>query len=120
MKFTLILSLFLFCSIAKAQKPERNTALMDLVVEVPRLEMNKSFEQLKGKLNRIQSMKVEGFCNSSKSLCMRFNPEQYFNVLVAINEAGYTYFIKKENVNAAINACSDKSALYIRESSHIE
>jgi hypothetical protein len=38
-------------------------------------------------------------------------------VLVAINETGFTYHVKmNQKVNDAIDACNDKSGLYLRES----
>jgi hypothetical protein len=100
-----------------AQKTARTvTQTMDLVVEVPKLN-TESYNGLKGKLNKIQNMSVEGFCNSQKLLYLRFSPDQYFNVLVAINEAGYPYYIKRNTtITKGMDACADKNQLYLKES----
>jgi hypothetical protein len=117
----IIAALLLTVSVASAQNSEQRTPqtviqLMDLVVEVPRLDMH-SFESLKGKLNKIEDMTVEGFCNTQKLLYLRFTPDQYFNVLVSINEAGYPYYIKKNtSIRQGMEACSDKSQLMLRDS----
>ncbi|MEP7265731.1 MAG: hypothetical protein ABI772_14600 [Bacteroidota bacterium] len=99
-----------------AQKTPRTiTQTMDLVVEVPELNRG-NYETLKKQLDKIQNMKVEGYCNSEKLLYLRFSPDQYFNVLVGINEAGFPYYIKKNtSISKGMEACSDKSQLFLRE-----
>jgi hypothetical protein len=78
-----------------AQRTPRTVSQsMDLVVEVPKLNAD-HYAQLKGRLTKLNSLSVEGYCNSEKLIYLRFNPDQYFNVLVAINEAGYAYYIKR-------------------------
>ena len=100
-----------------AQRTARTVAqTMDLVVEVPRLNSD-GYKGLKGKLDKIKNMSVEGFCNSQKLLYLRFSPDQYFNVLVAINEAGYPYYIKRNTtISKGMDACVEKSQLYLKES----
>jgi hypothetical protein len=98
-----------------SKTPRTIVQTMDLVVEVPKLDV-KNYGELKGRLNRIQNMNVEGFCNSEKLLYLRFSPEQYFNVLVSINEAGFPYYIKRNtSISKGMEACVDKSQLYLRE-----
>lgn len=116
-----IIILLMFPAIMHAQDiaqktPRTITQTMDLVVEVP--ELNKgNYETLKKQLDKIQNMNVEGYCNSQKLLYLRFSPDQYFNVLVAINEAGFPYYIKKNtSISKGMEACVDKSQLYLRES----
>lgn len=112
--FLIILSGTAF-SQSGSQRSRTVTQVMDLVVEVPKLSANE-YNSLKGKLGRIQSMSVEGFCNSQKLLYLRFSPEQYFNVLVAINEAGYPYYIKRNtSISKGMEACVDKSQLFLNE-----
>lgn len=102
-----------------AQKSPRIVSqTMDLVVEVPKLDAG-NYNQLKGKLDKLNSMSVEGYCNSEKLIYLRFSPEQYFNVLVAINEAGYSYYIKRNtSISKGIEACKDKSQLFLKESTN--
>jgi hypothetical protein len=117
----LLSALLITASVAFAQSTEQRTPqtvtqLMDLVVEVPRLDMN-NYESLKSKLSKIDDMTVEGFCNTQKLLYLRFTPDQFFNVLVSINEAGYPYYIKKHtSIRQGMEACSDKGQLMLRES----
>ena len=93
---------------------------MDLVVEVPKSDLNKTWNQLKDKLNSMSNVRVEGYCTGQKLLYLRLDPAQYFNVLVAIDEAGFTYYIKKDlNVSRGIESCNDKEGLYLRESSSV-
>ena len=74
--------------------------------------------QLKEKINSMTNVRVEGYCPDQKLLYLRLDPEQYFNVLVAIDEAGFTYYVKKDfNIFQGIEACNDKQSLYLRESS---
>ncbi len=118
-----LIALFFSVSVTLAQDtaqraPRIVSQTMDLVVEVPKLDAG-NYTQLKGKLNKLNSMSVEGFCNSEKLIYLRFSPEQYFNVLVAINEAGYSYYIKRNtSISKGIESCTDRSQLYLKESNN--
>jgi hypothetical protein len=92
--------------------PQTAEQIMDLVVEVPTLQSNKEYDVLKGRLCKIESVRVKGFCRSNNYLFLRFHPDDYFNVLVAIDEAGYQYYIKKDlSLSAGINTCTESSLL---------
>ena len=115
----LIAALFLGGS-ASSQTKRQTAKLMDLVVEVPKSELHKTWNQLRDKLNSMNNVKVEGYCSGQKLLYLRLNPEQYFNVLIAIDEAGFTYYIKKDvSLSQGIESCNDKEGLYLRESSSV-
>ena len=117
--FIIIAALFL-CGSASSQTKEQTIKLMDLVVEVPKSDLNKTWTQLKDKLNSMVNVRVEGYCAGQKLLYLRLDPAQYFNVLVAIDEAGFTYYVKKDfNVNKGIETCKDREGLYLRESSSV-
>ena len=93
---------------------------MELVMEVPKADPVRSFKTLKKKLNALQQVNVEGFCDSKKLLMLRLNPEQYFNVLVAVDDAGYNYYIKKDlHIADVMNAC-EEGDLYTKESTSLE
>lgn len=115
-----IFTTLLLSGSVSAQSPKQTPKLMDLVVEVPKSDMHKTWNQLKDKLNCMTNVRVEGYCMGQKLLYLRLDPAQYFNVLVAIDEAGFTYYIKKDiNVSQGIEACNDKKDLYLRESSFV-
>ena len=112
------LSLLFFNTHSNAQS--RNQKTMELVMEVPKADPVKSFKAIKKKLNTLPRVTVAGFCDSKKLLLLRLNPDQYFNVLVAVDEAGYTYYIKKDlHIAEVISAC-ETGDLYTKESSSIE
>ena len=116
----LIAALFLVTS-ADAQQERKNSKLMDLVVQIPLTDTNTTWIQLKDKMNGLANVSVEGYCPGQKLLYLRLDPKQYFNVLVAIDEAGFTYYVKKDiNVIQGIEACEDKQSLYLRTSSSVE
>ena len=112
------LTLLFFNTNSIAQSKEKKT--MELVMEVPKADPVKSFKTLKKKLSALQQVNVEGFCDSKKLLLLRLNPEQYFNVLVAVDEAGYTYYIKNNlHIAEVISECN-AGDLYTKESSSLE
>jgi hypothetical protein len=107
----------LYCT-SNAQSPEKKT--MELVMEVPKADPVKSLKILKKRLNALPDVKVEGFCDTRKLLMLRLNPEEYFNVLVAVDEAGYNYYIKKElHISEVMSTC-ESGSLYTKESSSLE
>ena len=119
-RLLVFLAALFLCGSASSQSEQHPSKLMDLVVEVPKSELNKTWKQLKDKLNSMTDVRVEGYCSGQKLLYLRLNPEQYFNVLVAIDEAGFTYYIKKDvSVSQGIEACNDKEGLYLRETSGV-
>lgn len=116
----LFLIAFLFSVKVSAQLPKKISKLMDLVVEIPKSKEGKTWVDLSQKLNAMNHVMVEGYCPVQKLLYLRLDPSEYFNVLVAINEAGFTYYLKKDiTVNMGIEACVDKKDLYLRESSDV-
>jgi hypothetical protein len=86
---------------------------MELVVSIPQLESGTPFNGLAEKLSELRSMKVEGFCNSKKLLYIAFNADQYYNVMLSLNETGYAYFISKESIRSSIAECSAQNELYV-------
>ena len=102
----------------KAQSRDKKT--MELIMEVPKADPGKSFKALKKKLTALPQVSVEGFCDTKKLLMLRLNPQEYFNVLVAVDEAGFSYYIKKDlHIAEVISACGE-GELYTKESSSIE
>lgn len=102
----------------KAQSHTKPT--MELIMEVPKADAVKSFKLLKKRLTALKEVNVEGFCDSKKLLMLRLNPQEYFNVLVAVDEAGFSYYIKKDlHIAEVIGACGD-GELYTKESTSIE
>ncbi len=115
---TLICFVLTLFTNASAQSKEKKT--MELIMEVPKADALKSFKSLKKKLNDLPEVKVEGFCDSKKLLLLRINPQEYFNVLVAVNEAGYTYYVKKDlHISEVISACK-QGDFYTAESASLE
>ena len=111
-------ALLTFNTSSLAQSRDKKT--MELVMEVPNADPVKSFKALKKKLNTLPQVTVAGFCDSKKLLLLRLNPEQYFNVLVAVDEAGYTYYIKNNlHIAEVISECN-AGDLYTKESSSLE
>ena len=108
----------LSCTRIKAQSTEKKT--MELVMEVPMADPVKSLKVLKKKLNALSEVRIEGFCDTHKLLLLRLNPEEYFNVLVAVDEAGYNYYIKKDLNIAEVMSTCESGALYTKESSSLE
>ncbi len=105
-------------SCCKAQSTDKKT--MELVMEIPKADPVKSLKVLKKKLDILPEVRVEGFCDTHKLLMLRLNPEEYFNVLVAVDEAGYNYYIKKDLHIAEVMSSCESSALYTKESSSLE
>lgn len=116
--FTCIGFALSICMRSNAQTTDKKT--MELVMEVPKADPVKSLKVIKKKLNALQDVKVEGFCDTQKLLMLRFNPQEYFNVLVAVDEAGFSYHIKKELHIAEVMSACESGALYIKESSSLE
>ena len=102
-----------------AQRGKPPVKFMDLVVEIPKSDSGKTWNGLSETLNNMKNVSVEGYCPSQKLLYLRLDPTEYFNVLVAINEAGFTYYLRKDNLSKGIEACLDKKDLYLRESSDV-
>ena len=93
---------------------------MELIMELPKADPLKSFKAIKKKLNTLHDVKVEGFCDTRKLLMLRLNPEEYFNVLVAVNETGFAYYIKNNlHISEVISAC-EQGDLYTAENSGSE
>ena len=114
----LLIATLFFINSSNAQEKRISSKLMDLVVQIPKSDSAKTWMQLKEKINSMTNVRVEGYCPDQKLLYLRLDPEQYFNVLVAIDEAGFTYYVKKDfNVFQGIEACNDKQSLYLREGS---
>ena len=114
----LLIATLFFINCSNAQEKRISSKLMDLVVQIPKSDSAKTWMQLKEKINSMTNVRVEGYCPDQKLLYLRLDPEQYFNVLVAIDEAGFTYYVKKDfNIFQGIEACNDKESLYLRESS---
>ena len=121
-RFLLLTSvcLALLFSTIHSNAQSRNQRTMELVMEVPKADPVKSFKAIKKKLNALPQVTVAGFCDSKKLLLLRLSPDQYFNVLVAVDEAGYTYYVKKDlHIAEVISACGE-GELYTKESSSIE
>ncbi len=119
----LLLTLIVCCFITAAifaQGPRSEIKTMEIVVEVPNADTDKTWSDLNHQLSGIDNVWVEGYCLNQNLLYLRLDPAQYFKVLVAINKAGYTYYLKKDlNVNSGIEACNIKSNLILRESSSL-
>lgn len=121
-KQTLILLIaILFTFSVSAQKVKRSINLMEMVVEIPKSDPGKTWNELKDVLNSMKNVSVEGYCPGQKLLYLRIDPTEYFNVLVAINEAGFTYYMKQDtNLSQGIKDCIDKKDLYLKESSSLD
>lgn len=103
--FTTICFAFLLCTQQSIAQRTQNK-WMELIMEVPKVDAAKSFKVLKKKLAALPQVNIEGFCDSKKLLMLKLNPEQYFNVLVAVDEAGFNYYIKKDlHIAQVIGAC---------------
>ena len=110
----------LFTIRVNAQKAKQPIKFMELVVEIPKCDSGKTWNGLKEVLNNMNNVSVEGYCPGQKLLYLRLDPAEYFNVLVAINEAGFVYYLKKDtNLSQGIEACLNKKDLYLRESSEV-
>ncbi len=113
--------LILFSNQLNAQRSTHvDKKTMELIMEVPNADAAKSFKVLKKKLSSIPQVSVEGFCDTKKLLMLKINPEEYFNVLVAVDEAGFRYYIKKElHIAEVIGGC-EAGELYTKESTSLE
>ena len=101
-----------------AQSRDKRT--MELVMEVPKADPGKAFKALKKKLTALPQVSVEGFCDTKKLLMLKLNPKEYFNVLVAVDEAGFSYYIKKDlHIAEVISACGE-GEFYTKECTSIE
>lgn len=93
---------------------------MELIMEVPKADALQSFKAIKKKLNTLPDVKVEGFCNTRKLLLLRIHPKEYFNVMVAVNEAGFAYYIKNDlHISEVISGC-EQGDLYTAENAGLE
>ena len=111
-------TLLFFNTQSNAQSRDKKT--MELVMEIPKADPVKSLRTLKKKLSTLPQVNVTGFCDSKKLLMLRLNPDQYFNVLVAVDEAGYAYYVKKDLHIAQVLSTCESGDLYTKESSSIE
>ena len=114
-------TLFLFNNQLIAQRSTHvDKKTMELIMEVPNADAAKSYKVLKKKLTSIPQVSVEGFCDNKKLLLLKINPEQYFNVLVAVDEAGFTYYIKKDLHIAEVIGSCEAGELYTKESTSLD
>ena len=113
--FTAICFTLLFCFQQSTAQRTQNK-WMELIMEVPKVDAAKSFKALKKKLATLSQVHIEGFCVSKKLLMLKLNPEQYFNVLVAVDEAGFNYYIKKDLHIAQVMGACEAGELYTAES----
>jgi len=119
--FIICSTLFLFNNYCSAQLTARSDKKsMELILEVPKADAIKSFKSLKEKLSTLPQVYVEGFCDSKKLLMLKLNPKEYFNVLVAVDEAGFSYYIKKDICIAEVIGACQAGELYKKEGASLD
>ncbi|MFN0187669.1 MAG: hypothetical protein ACKVQV_03115 [Bacteroidia bacterium] len=125
MKKLVLVLLFICIVFAKktqAQEVERTLAtkgIVDRVIEVPRMEMNKVLPVFKSNIKNIEGASFRGFCQSRNLVFITANQKVFDQVLQSLTEMGLTYYIKSDvTIERAMSACS--SAQEVQQSLMID
>ena len=101
---------FLFCT--QVMQAQSQVDYRELIIQVPGIESNRGFPDIKSKLTGISGLYIVAFCESQQLVMMMLDKKKLPDnnpVFTAISETGYRFFVKEgATISRAKGECKDK------------